>query len=108
MWIEWLADEYAAPLKEPTAQGWPTRPATLTVRCPINTSLAQQPREQSFQQSSAFRIHLSKFDTHLLTGDDAPDNRLRRNNPSGYFKNKGQARACAQRDGAAEGQTSHA
>src|SRR5258706_212175 len=105
--MEWLADEYAAPLKEPMAQGWPTRPATLTVGCPINTSLAQQPREQSFQQSAAFRIHLGKFDTHLLTRYGVPDNRLRHNHPSGYFKNNGQVRAYSQRDGPAEGQTPH-
>ncbi len=36
-------------------------------------SLAQQPREQSFEQNSYLRIHLSKFDTHALTRHDVSD-----------------------------------
>src|SRR5216683_5866431 len=73
-----------------------------------NTLLAQQPREQLFQQNSGLKIHLSKFDAHPLTRHDVSDNRLRQNHASGYFKNKGQVRAYSHRSGSAEEQTSHA
>src|SRR5712664_2399438 len=82
--------------------------ALLSLRKGTNTSLAQQPREQSFQQNSRLRIHLSKFDTHPLTRHDVSDNRLRQNHASGYFKNEGQIHAYSQRNGPAEEQTSHA
>ena len=71
-------------------------------------SLAQQPREQSFEQNSYLRIHLSKFDTHALTRHDVSDNRFRQNHSSGYFKYEGQLRAYSQGIGPAEEQTSHA
>jgi hypothetical protein len=75
---------------------------------PVNSSLAEEPCEQSLQQSLAFRVHRGEFDTHLLTRHGVPDNGLGHDHPSGYFKNKGQVGAYTHGDGPAEGQASDA